>query len=231
MSLQPAIPWQVALPQSLPPLHRPGSECAKVVLPVENFAANGEHGLNCLCQPRGQPQYSSIVDLEKHLHRNGTQIIKILLHISYDEQLKRFLERIEEPDKNWKFSTFDIHERKYWKRYMKAYEVCFHATSTHHAQWYVVPADDKENARLIKREFPRLCRGGSKTLRIPGVYLPLLFSFCRSPLFGNPTAVAVAFAFHRLRSGPFEGPATVKPPALPEDAYSSPKSSSMRWEN
>jgi hypothetical protein len=56
MSLQPAIPWQVALPQGLPPLHRPGSECAKVVLSVENFAANGEHGLNCLCQPRGQPQ-------------------------------------------------------------------------------------------------------------------------------------------------------------------------------
>jgi polyphosphate kinase 2 (PPK2 family) len=110
-----------------------------VVLPVENFAANGEHGLNCLCQPRGQPQYSSIVDLEKHLHRNGTQIIKILLHISYDEQLKRFLERIEEPDKNWKFSTSDIHERKYWKRYMKAYEVCFHATSTHHAPWYWSP--------------------------------------------------------------------------------------------
>ena len=94
-------------------------------------------------------RYGSIVDLEKHLHSNGTQIIKIFLHLSYDEQRKRFLERIEEPDKNWKFSASDIHERKFWKHYMKAYEDCLHATSTHHAPWYVVPADDKENARLI----------------------------------------------------------------------------------
>jgi PPK2 family polyphosphate:nucleotide phosphotransferase len=94
-------------------------------------------------------RFGSIVDLEKHLHRNGTQIIKIFLHLSYDEQRKRFLERIDEPEKNWKFSTADIHERKYWKHYMKAYEDCFHATSTHHAPWYIVPADDKENARLI----------------------------------------------------------------------------------
>ena len=94
-------------------------------------------------------RYGSIVDLEKHLRRNGTQIIKIFLHLSYDEQRKRFLERIDEPEKNWKFSTADIHERKYWKHYMSAYEDCFHATSTHHAPWYIVPADDKENARLI----------------------------------------------------------------------------------
>jgi len=94
-------------------------------------------------------RYGSIVDSEKHLHRNGTQIIKIFLHLSFDEQRKRFLERIDEPGKNWKFSTADIHERKYWKHYMKAYEDCFHATSTHHAPWYIVPADDKENARLI----------------------------------------------------------------------------------
>jgi PPK2 family polyphosphate:nucleotide phosphotransferase len=94
-------------------------------------------------------RYGSIVDLEKHLHRNGTRIAKIFLHLSHDEQRKRFLARIDEPDKNWKFSTSDIHERKYWKQYMKAYEDCFHATSTRHAPWYIVPADDKENARLI----------------------------------------------------------------------------------
>jgi PPK2 family polyphosphate:nucleotide phosphotransferase len=94
-------------------------------------------------------RYGSIVDLEKHLHRNGTQIVKIFLHLSYEEQRKRFLERINEPDKNWKFSTSDIHERKYWKQYMKAYEDCSHTTSTHHAPWYIVPADDKENARLM----------------------------------------------------------------------------------
>ena len=94
-------------------------------------------------------RYRSIVDLEEHLHRNGTRIIKFFLHLSKDEQRKRFLERIDEPDKNWKFSLADIHERKYWKHYMKAYEACLTATSTHHAPWHVVPADDKENARLI----------------------------------------------------------------------------------
>ena len=94
-------------------------------------------------------RYRSIVDLESHLYRNGTRIVKIFLHLSKDEQRKRFLVRIDEPEKNWKFSLADIHERKYWTEYMKAYEVCLSATSTHHAPWYVVPADDKENARLI----------------------------------------------------------------------------------
>ena len=96
-----------------------------------------------------EERYRSIIDLESHLYRNGTRTIKIFLHLSKDEQRKRFLERIDEPEKNWKFSLADIHERKYWKDYMKAYEACLHATSTHHAPWYVVPADDKENARLI----------------------------------------------------------------------------------
>jgi PPK2 family polyphosphate:nucleotide phosphotransferase len=96
-----------------------------------------------------EDRYRSIVDLESHLYRNGTRTIKIFLHLSKDEQRKRFLERIDEPDKNWKFSLADIHERKYWKDYMQAYEECLDATSTHHAPWYVVPADDKENARLI----------------------------------------------------------------------------------
>jgi len=94
-------------------------------------------------------RYRSIVELEDHLHRNGTQIIKFFLHLSKKEQARRFLERIEEPDKNWKFSSSDIHERKYWKQYVKAYEQCLAATSTHHAPWYAVPADDKDNARLI----------------------------------------------------------------------------------
>jgi len=94
-------------------------------------------------------RYRSIVDLEDHLFRNGTRIVKIFLHLSKNEQRKRFLERIDEPDKNWKFSLADVHERKYWKHYVKAYEECLHATTTQHAPWYVVPADDKENARLI----------------------------------------------------------------------------------
>jgi PPK2 family polyphosphate:nucleotide phosphotransferase len=94
-------------------------------------------------------RYQSITDLERHLHRNGTRIVKFFLHLSKDEQRRRFLARIDEPDKNWKFSLADIHERKYWKHYMKAYEDCLNATSTHEAPWFVVPADDKENARLI----------------------------------------------------------------------------------
>ncbi len=96
-----------------------------------------------------QERYRSIVDLEEHLHRNGTRIVKIFLHVSKAEQRKRFLERLDEPDKNWKFSASDIHERKYWKRYMTAYEACLSATSTRHAPWHIVPADDKDNARLI----------------------------------------------------------------------------------
>ncbi len=94
-------------------------------------------------------RYRSIVGLEEHLHRNGTIIIKFFLHLSKNVQRKRFLERIDEPDKNWKFSVSDIHERKYWADYRNAFEACLSATSTHHAPWYVVPADDKENARLI----------------------------------------------------------------------------------
>jgi len=94
-------------------------------------------------------RYRSIVDLERHLCGNGTRIIKFYLHLSKEEQRKRFLERIDEPEKNWKLSLADIEERKFWKQYMKAYEECLSATSTRDAPWYVVPADDKENARLI----------------------------------------------------------------------------------
>jgi PPK2 family polyphosphate:nucleotide phosphotransferase len=94
-------------------------------------------------------RYRSIVNLERHLHANGTRIVKFYLHLSKEEQRKRFLARIDEPEKNWKFSLADIEERKFWKQYMKAYEECLGATSTRDAPWYVVPADDKENARLI----------------------------------------------------------------------------------
>jgi PPK2 family polyphosphate:nucleotide phosphotransferase len=96
-----------------------------------------------------QARYRSIRNLERHLHSNGTRVIKFYLHISKEEQRKRFLARIDEPDKNWKFSMADIQERGFWKDYMQAYEECLSATSTSDAPWYVVPADDKENARLI----------------------------------------------------------------------------------
>jgi PPK2 family polyphosphate:nucleotide phosphotransferase len=94
-------------------------------------------------------RYRSIVELEGHLHRNGTRIVKFFLHVSEDEQRKRFLERIDQPEKNWKFSQADMQERGLWKDYMKAYEECINATSTKDSPWYVVPADDKKNARLI----------------------------------------------------------------------------------
>jgi PPK2 family polyphosphate:nucleotide phosphotransferase len=122
-------------------------------------------------------RYRSIVDLEKHLHRNGTRIIKFFLHLSKEEQRKRFLERIDEPDKNWKFRQADVAERKLWNQYMSAYEDCLSATSTKTAPWHVVPADDKYNARLIisrividalqglKMSYPKLTRARRSELR------------------------------------------------------------------
>jgi PPK2 family polyphosphate:nucleotide phosphotransferase len=94
-------------------------------------------------------RFHSILELEKHLHRNGTRILKFFLHLSKEEQRRRFLARLEDPDKNWKFSLADIQERGRWKEYQKAYEACLTETSTEIAPWYAVPADDKENARLI----------------------------------------------------------------------------------
>ena len=94
-------------------------------------------------------RYRSMVDLENHLYRNGTRVVKFFLHISKEEQRKRFLERIDDPAKNWKFSAADVDERDYWDKYMEAYQSCLRATSTAESPWYVVPADDKKNARLI----------------------------------------------------------------------------------
>ena len=107
--------------------------------------------------PRGRParedfwkdRYRSIREQEAHLHRSGTHIIKFFLHLSREEQRRRFLARIDDPEKNWKFSAHDLEERRYWKQYRHAYEACLEATSTKHAPWYVVPADDKQTARLI----------------------------------------------------------------------------------
>ena len=96
-----------------------------------------------------EERYRSIRDLEAHLYRNGTRIIKFFLHISKEEQRKRLLERIDTPDKNWKLSLNDFEERKYWDQYMDAFEKCLLATTTKNCPWYFVPADDKNNARLI----------------------------------------------------------------------------------
>jgi PPK2 family polyphosphate:nucleotide phosphotransferase len=97
-------------------------------------------------------RYQSIVNLENHLYRNGTRTIKFFLHLSKEEQRQRFIKRLERPDKNWKFSMDDINERAYWKDYRKAYEACLSATSTPTAPWYIVPADNKADTRLIISE-------------------------------------------------------------------------------
>ena len=94
-------------------------------------------------------RFRSIIDLERHLDRNGTRVIKFFLHLSKEEQRKRFIDRIDRPEKNWKFSLADIEERKFWKDYMRAYEKALSATSTKRAPWYIVPADDKLSTRLI----------------------------------------------------------------------------------
>ena len=96
-----------------------------------------------------QKRFRSIVDFEHHLHRNGTRVVKIFLHLSKEEQRQRLLERIDNPLKNWKVELSDIDQRKYWKQYLKAYEDCLAATSTREAPWHIVPADDKKSARLF----------------------------------------------------------------------------------
>lgn len=94
-------------------------------------------------------RYRSILDMERHLHTNGTRIVKVFLHLSKEEQRKRLLARIDEPEKNWKFSAADIAEREHWDAYMHAYGQALSATSTADSPWFIVPADDKDNARLI----------------------------------------------------------------------------------
>ena len=96
-----------------------------------------------------QERYDDINHFERHLTRNGTLILKFFLHVSKDEQKKRFLERLEDPEKHWKFSTSDLAERAFWKDYMEAFEEALSATSTEWAPWYVIPADHKWVARAV----------------------------------------------------------------------------------
>ncbi len=94
-------------------------------------------------------RFQDIRNFEKYLNRNGTIVIKFFLNVSKDEQKKRFIERVDNPDKNWKFSTADAKERKFWNKYMDAYEDMIKNTSTEKSPWYVVPADNKSMARII----------------------------------------------------------------------------------
>jgi PPK2 family polyphosphate:nucleotide phosphotransferase len=123
-------------------------------------------------------RFRAIVDFERHMSRSGTRIVKFFLHLSRDEQRRRFLARIDEAEKNWKFSLADIEEREFWGDYMKAYEKCLSHTSTELAPWYVIPADDKQNARLIvasvvleslrsmKMHYPRTSAARRRELRV-----------------------------------------------------------------
>ncbi len=110
----------------------------------ENLPSKSEKNMD-----KWKQRFESINNFENHLHKSGTKIIKFFLHLSKDEQHKRFLKRIDQEDKNWKFNKGDIKERGFWDEYQKAYEQCFLHTSTQFAPWFIVPADDKKNTRLI----------------------------------------------------------------------------------
>jgi PPK2 family polyphosphate:nucleotide phosphotransferase len=117
-----------------------------------------------------EQRYRQISDFEKYLFENGTVVLKFFLHVSKDEQKKRFMDRINDPSKNWKFSAADVEERKFWDHYQKAYEEAISATSTKYAPWYIIPSDKKWFARLLvsdiivdalkklKLEYPKLSK-------------------------------------------------------------------------
>lgn len=123
-----------------------------------------------------QKRYEQINNFEKYLYQNGTVVLKFFLHISKEEQKERFLARIDDPTKNWKFSAADVEERKYWDDYQKAYQDAIKATSQKYAPWFVIPADKKWFARLLvseiivealkklKLEYPKLSEDQKKEL-------------------------------------------------------------------
>ncbi len=117
----------------------------EIVTKYQRLPADRTVDLEALWQQR----YRAIADLERYLHEQGTIVVKFFLNVSRDEQRARFIRRIERPDKNWKFAGGDVEERKHWNAYMHAYEACIDATATEHAPWYVIPADDKKNMRLM----------------------------------------------------------------------------------
>lgn len=120
-----------------------------LIVRVHKNILQGENVPDAKSDKLWKHRYQSICNFERHLHRNGTHIIKFFLHISKEEQRERFLKRIDNPEKNWKFSPDDLKERAYWKDYMGAYQECLSATSSDDCPWYIVPADDKPDARLI----------------------------------------------------------------------------------
>lgn len=126
-----------------------------IVTKIHNLVANQQIPQELLGKDLWKDRYRAMNDMERHLAENGTRVVKIYLHLSRDEQKERLLSRINEPDKNWKFSSGDIKERKYWDDYMKAYEEMMEHTSTEHAPWYCVPADNKWYTRYVVSEIVR----------------------------------------------------------------------------
>lgn len=123
-----------------------------IVAKVHNLVANQQLPKELVDDGIWQQRYRQINDFEQYLYENGIRTVKIYLNLSKDEQRDRLLDRINEPDKNWKFSSGDVRERKYWDEYMKAYEEMMEQTSTRHAPWYAVPADNKWYARYVISE-------------------------------------------------------------------------------
>jgi polyphosphate kinase 2 (PPK2 family) len=115
---------------------------------VLNEGIAGIENLENINAPFWKSRYESIRNFERHISQNGTIILKFFLNVSKKEQKKRFLERIDDPSKNWKFSSADIDERQKWDQYMKVYEEAINATSEAHAPWYVIPADKKWFTRI-----------------------------------------------------------------------------------
>jgi len=120
-----------------------------LVVRVHPTILDGQHlPKACLTEHIWDERFEDIRHFEKHMDRNGTRVLKFFLHISLDEQKKRFMERLDNPEKNWKFESADLEERKFWDEYMHAYEETIKNTSTAEGPWYVIPGNDKPYARL-----------------------------------------------------------------------------------
>lgn len=123
-----------------------------LVVRVHELVALQKLPTSCTGDDLWDNRYRQIRDYERHLAENGTTVLKFFLHISKEEQRQRFLERIDDPAKNWKFSAGDVNERQHWDAYMKFYEEAISKTGTEYAPWFVIPADQKWASRLIISE-------------------------------------------------------------------------------
>jgi PPK2 family polyphosphate:nucleotide phosphotransferase len=147
-----------------------------LVVRVHNLVQNSKIPQQLITKDIWDERLEDIRSFERYLHRNGIIVLKFFLHVSKKEQKKRFLARIDRPDKHWKFSTSDVVERQHWKEYMKAYEDAIQQTATKESPWYVVPADNKWFTRLVvaaavvealenlKLEYPTVNSDGMKEL-------------------------------------------------------------------